>query len=105
MWIAIISSTCAIGMFTWTKWEVERKLKELPEADREAWLAGNYVEHKEKQLRMASLVVEESTEGFVASDAFDGPRPGMVFKKGSIGLGYYPDVYGEKLAELERAEK
>ena len=60
MWIAIISSTCAIGMFTWTKWRLSAA-QELPEADREAWLAGNYVEHKEKQLRMASLVVEEST--------------------------------------------
>ena len=50
MWIAVVSTTAAIAMFTWTKWEVERRLKELPDADREAWMAGDYKEYKEKQL-------------------------------------------------------
>ena len=35
---------------------------------------------------------ENATEGFVAAGAFDGARPGMVFKMGPAGLGYYPDA-------------
>lgn len=105
MWIAVVSTTAAIAMFTWTKWEVERRLKELPDADREAWMAGDYKEYKEKQLKMASLKVEESSEGFEASHMFDGYRQGMVYKAGVAGLGYYPDHYGDKLAALEVADQ
>ena len=33
------------------------------------------------------------TAGFVAADAFDGPRAGYVFKSGPKGLGYYRDFH------------
>ena len=33
----------------------------------------------------------ESVDGFVAAAAFQGARPGLVFKAGSAGVGYYPD--------------
>lgn len=33
-----------------------------------------------------------STQGFVAAPRFLGARPGMVFKRGPAGLGYYPDT-------------
>ena len=69
-------------------------------------MAGNYQEHKEKKMKLASLaVVEDNAEGFIASDSFEGYRPGMVFKRGSAGIGYYPDVYGEKLEQLERSSQ
>ena len=32
-----------------------------------------------------------SVEGFAAAAAFQGARPGFVFKAGSAGVGYYPD--------------
>tara|TARA_B110001452_G_scaffold264119_1_gene266586 strand:+ start:1096 stop:1560 length:465 start_codon:yes stop_codon:yes gene_type:complete len=35
-------------------------------------------------------------EGFVASATFDGTRPGMVFKRGDTGVGYYPDLAAPK---------
>eukprot|EP00965_Chrysotila_dentata_P218413 6190565-Pleurochrysis_carterae.AAC.2 len=37
--VAVVSSTLAIAMFTANKWEVERRLKNLPEEEREAWYA------------------------------------------------------------------
>ena len=97
--IAVVSCTAAIAMFTSTKWEVERRLAELPEDDREAWMAGNYQEHKEKKLKLASVAVaDDNTEGFIASDSFEGYRPGMVFKKGKDGVGYYLDEVGSGAA-------
>ena len=33
-----------------------------------------------------------SVEGFAAAAAFQGARPGFVFKSGSAGVGYYPDA-------------
>jgi len=33
----------------------------------------------------------EPVVGFVAVERFGGARPGMVFRMGSAGLGYYPD--------------
>ena len=33
----------------------------------------------------------KDVEGFVPSAAFAGPKPGMVFKAGAGGVGYYPD--------------
>lgn len=31
-------------------------------------------------------------DGFVPSATFDGARPGLVFKRGAAGVGYYPDL-------------
>ena len=42
MIIAVVSGTIAMGMFTMTKWEVERRLTELPEDVQKEWLAGTY---------------------------------------------------------------
>ena len=35
-------------------------------------------------------------EGFTSASAFQGARPGFVFKQGSEGLGYYPDNHKKR---------
>ena len=102
MRIAVVSCTGAIAMFTWTKWEVEKRLAMMPEPEREAWMSGKYVEFKERETQKA-MDAAEQMEGFVAAPSFEGERPGFVFKLGGAGLGYYPDVVGKRVAELEEA--
>ena len=85
-------------MFTSTKWEVERQLKQLPEDEQKSWLAGTYREDQERkqladeeQRRLASEAQATSIEGYVPAASWGGARPGMVFKSTPSGLGYYPD--------------
>ena len=42
-------------------------------------------------------------EGFCAAEAFDGARPGFVFKLGTCGIGYYPDDEANLTAGLSGA--
>lgn len=35
---------------------------------------------------------------FIPASTFDGPRPGLVFKLGTSGLGYYADIGSERAA-------
>ena len=100
--IAVVSCTAAIAMFTWTKYEIEKRLESLPLDEQKAWRDGTYPEFKKHKERLALMAVEESSEGFNAADEFEGARPGFVFKRGAAGLGYYPDLVGEQLAALER---
>ena len=100
MRIAVGSCAIAIASFTYTKWEVEKRLAdELNDEERAAWYAGTY-NHEEAQAKRrmeASLIrgpvplVPVSLNGFVAAAAFEGPREGMVFKRDLAGLGYYVD--------------
>ena len=88
MGIAVVSCTAAIAMFTSTKWEVERRIREqLTEEEQQKWYDGTYVTSK----LAAEAAREAECEGFDASDEFAGSRPGMVFKTGPAGLGYYVD--------------
>ena len=90
MRIAVVSCSAAIAMFTWTKWEVERRIREeLSEAEQKQWYDGTYLEAKAAE--KAKLELER--QGYEASNQFTGAREGMVFKYGPLGLGYYPDVW------------
>ena len=42
-------------------------------------------------MKDGSIQAPQSSEGFVAAPAFQGARPGMCFKKGPAGIGYYVD--------------
>ena len=46
--------------------------------------------------RALPVDLKNYVEGFVASATFDGTRPGMVFKRGDTGVGYYPDLAAPK---------
>ena len=73
---SVLVLRAAIGMFTLTKWEVEKRVKsELPFEQQKNWYAGTW----------------EPLEGFIAAESFQGAKPGHVFKMGRAGLGYYPD--------------
>merc|ERR1711935_1029079 len=102
MRIAVVSCTGAIAMFTWTKWEVEKRLALMPEPEREAWMSGKYKEFTQHETQKA-MDTAAQMEGFIAVPSFEGERPGYVFKQGDAGLGYYPDVVGKRIAELEAA--
>ena len=116
MRVAVASSLLAIGSFTYTKWEVEARLKEeLNEAERKAWLGGGHDavmdlraqnearEEAARRLREEAVHAEAARrlpkspppltklDGFVASDLFCGAREGMVFKSDVAGVGYYVD--------------
>jgi len=55
---------------------------------------GSYVVHSYYQPDLTIRAPEKPeapVEGFVAAAAFAGTKPGMVFKTGPNGLGYYPD--------------
>ena len=41
--------------------------------------------------------------GFVPSPLFDGPRPGMCFKLGECGLGFYPDSLAPGASKAAKA--
>lgn len=45
--------------------------------------------------RSGAGAAEAPAGGFVAATEFLGPRPGMVFKTGERGLGYYPAQAGD----------
>lgn len=90
---SLVTAAAAMGMFTWTKWEVERRIKEeLDEEAQKSWFAGTF----------HATHAHELTEGFVAAEAFDGERPGFVFKHGRAGLGYYPDYMQQTKAAVEK---
>ena len=42
-------------------------------------------------MKDGSIQAPQSSEGFVAAPTFQGARPGMCFKKGPAGIGYYVD--------------
>lgn len=89
MGIAVVSCCGAIAMFTSTKWEIERRVKEqLSEEDQKKWYDGTYADHK-KAMEAAR---QAECDGYEQADAFMGARAGMVFKTGPMGLGYYPDI-------------
>ena len=44
--IALVSGSLAMAMFTATKWEVERRLQELPPEEEQAWRDGTYKPQK-----------------------------------------------------------
>lgn len=46
-----------------------------------------------------------SSEGFEPSEGFRGPRPGMAYKRGEMGLGYYPDASPGRGSEAPAAER
>ena len=87
--IAVVTCALAIAGFTWTKWEVERRVQEeLSEVHQKEWYEGTY-----QQNRLAEQRAKEAEiEGFEAMDKFAGAREGYVFKAGPVGLGYYPDL-------------
>ena len=81
MGIAVVSCTLAIAMFTSTKWEVERRVREqLSEEDQKRWYAGTYVDTK----KLMEELRQKECDGFEAADAFTGSREGMVFKSGPV---------------------
>lgn len=81
MGIAVVSCTLAIAMFTSTKWEVERRVREqLSEDDQKRWYAGTYVDTK----KLMEELRQKECDGFEAADAFTGSREGMVFKSGPV---------------------
>ena len=87
--IAVFTCALAIAGFTWTKWEVERRVdEELSEEHKKEWYDGTYQQKRLAEQRMR----EAEIEGFEAAEQFTGPRAGFVFKRGPIGLGYYRDV-------------
>ena len=105
MRIAVGFSALAIASFTWTKWEVEARLKEeLNEEERKAWFAGGNEAAQQKRREMqvahearhphpahAPPLPPINIQGFVPAETFTGPREGMVFKSDLAGLGYYVD--------------
>jgi len=98
MRIAVFFSSLALVSFTYTKWEVEAKLKsELNEEERKAWYGGAYDHEEALQNRRRHEYMESkplppvSLDGFVPASTFQGPREGMVFKSDDAGLGYYRD--------------
>lgn len=40
--VSVVSGGLAMLLFTWTKWEVEGKLRELPEDLQQQWYDGTY---------------------------------------------------------------
>eukprot|EP00966_Prymnesium_polylepis_P055839 1291969-Prymnesium_polylepis.1 len=40
--IAVVSGVLATGLFTWTKWEVEAKLKDMPDDVQQQWRDGTF---------------------------------------------------------------
>ena len=49
------------------------------------------IRHEQERL---SKERSAEVEGFVAAPTFAGARAGHVFKRGTAGLGYYPDFRG-----------
>jgi len=41
----------------------------------------------------AKVAAPDQTQDFISASKFSGAKPGMVFKKGKQGLGYYKDTY------------
>ena len=70
------------------KREVERRVDELPDEHRRQWYDGTYQQAREAEEKRLA----QECEGFEAAPAFDGARPGHVYKRGPAGLGYYRDV-------------
>ena len=98
MRIGVFFTGLAIASFTWTKWEVEKRLKdELNDEERKEWYAGTYDHERAVFTREQAKLIEErglpqvSVDGFVPAASFGGPREGMVYKKDTAGLGYYVD--------------
>ena len=121
MRIGVGMSALAIASFSYTKWEVENRLKEeLNDEERTAWYAGTYNHENAQQKRQDTLQKAQdeeerrlwwgpplapiSLEGFEAADTFVGPREGMVFKKDIAGLGYYMDQRLDQRALLGEAK-
>lgn len=76
-------------MFTWTKWEVERRVQEeLSEQHRKEWYEGSYQERREAEKRAREVEIAS----YEKADTFGGVKEGYVFKTGPVGLGYYRDV-------------
>ena len=94
MGIAVVSCTLAIAMFTSTKWEVERRVREqLSEEDQKRWYAGTYVPDLNRNStdvrctetkKLMEELRQKECDGFEAADAFTGSREGMVFKSGPV---------------------
>ena len=42
--------------------------------------------------------IVESSPSFIKSDTFNGAKPDYIFKHGALGLGYYLEVPGKKIA-------
>ena len=102
MRITVVSSAAAIACFTYTKWEVEARLKEeLNQEERTAWFAGGYqqaLHTRREKLQEDALPMPPppppppvSLEGFVPAESFAGARDGMVYKRDAAGVGYYKD--------------
>ena len=88
MGISVVSCAAAIAMFTWTKREVERRVDELPDEQRRQWYDGTYQQAREAEEKRLA----QECEGFEVAPAFEGARPGHVYKRGPAGLGYYRDL-------------
>ena len=112
MRIAVVSSLAAIVCFTWTKWEVEARLRaELNDEERRDWYSGTYDHEKAQAKRRAQQELQQAPppppplpparlDGFVPALGFEGPREGMIFKTDALGLGYYRDQpLHERVAE------
>ena len=102
MRIAVASCALAIASFSWTKWEVESRLKaELKEDEQKAWFAGGQnavmtLRHAQDEMAKGRPAPPPQTlEGFIPAVAFEGAKDGMIFKTDALGLGYYKDERGE----------
>jgi len=61
------------------------------------WLAGAalflilFYIYVNREKRSTTPSPEPKLEKFIASNTFAGPKPGYVFKKDDLGIGYYLD--------------
>jgi len=90
-WVTVATTAAVLGAYVAYFYLVEQP--SLP-PDPEPSLASEVVRllpDGRMLMKDGSIQAPQSSEGFVAAPAFQGARPGMCFKKGPAGIGYYVD--------------
>ena len=91
-WVTVATTAAVLGAYVAYFYLVEQP--SLP-PDPEPSLASEVVRllpDGRILMKDGSIQAPQSSEGFVAAPAFQGARPGMCFKKGPAGIGYYVDA-------------
>ena len=90
-WVTVATTAAVLGAYVAYFYLVEQP--SLP-PDPEPSLASEVVRllpDGRMLMKDGSIQAPQSSEGFVAAPTFQGARPGMCFKKGPAGIGYYVD--------------
>jgi len=90
---------------SWAKKGTENNVKAVQAAEKEA--EEIRVENQGKMPLLmedddATHVVDTNAVSFIEATAFDGAKPGYVFKKGISGIGYYLDTKGRRRTRTQK---